>query len=356
MTRITANQVTYARLLLLPLPVWMMYRGYNPDPELANRHLLMGSLAIFILLGLTDALDGWLARKHGSTPIGALLDPVADKIFLVCAFVPMSDLRMVPPALVLIVFVRELGVTFLRSLALEERFEFRTSAAAKVKTTVQMAGAGYILLFLVFPKPEHIFPILGVSVAGALVPSIVAFARGRRPGWMAISAAAWFAGVLAARLLFSPQAAVAAVMVAITGITLLSGLEYFWGMRAVLARRFAGSPVDALRFAGLSLVLPLLFIPALDRTGAPTITILFLLAAEVAAGGLENSLAQNARGRGPVPDLARLAVQAVAGLAVVGFLEGEYHPLAARVAAGLALAVTLGDFLLRLARNRDIFE
>lgn len=354
--RVTANQVTYARLLLLPLPVWMMYRGYNSDPELANRHLLMGSLAIFILLGLTDALDGWLARKHGSTPIGALLDPVADKIFLVCAFVPMSDLRMVPPALVLIVFVRELGVTFLRSLALEERFEFRTSAAAKVKTTVQMAGAGYILLFLVFPKPEHIFPILGVSVAGAFVPAIVALARGRRPGWMAVSAAAWFTGVLVVRLLFSPQAAVAAVMVAITAITLLSGLEYFWGMRAVLARRFAAFPVDAVRFAGLSLVLPLLFIPALDRTGAPTLTILFLLAAEVAAGGLDNSLAQNGRGRSPVPDLARLAVQAVAGIAVVWLLEGDYHPLAARVAAGVALAVTLGEFLIRLARNRDIFE
>lgn len=354
--RITANQVTYLRLLLLPIPVWMMYRGYVADPELANRPLLMGSLLIFVLLGLTDALDGWLARKHGSTPIGALLDPVADKVFLVCAFVPMSDLRMVPPALVMLVFVRELGVTFLRSLALEERVEFRTSAAAKVKTTVQMAGAGYILLFLVFPKPEHIFPILGVSVAGAFVPAVVALARGRRPGWMAVSAAAWFTGVLLSRVIFSPQGAVAAVMVAITGITLLSGLEYFWGMRAVLARRFASVPVDGLRFGLLSLVLPLLFIPALDRTGAPTITILVLLAAEVAAGGLDNSLAQNRRGRGSVPDLARCLVQAVAGVAVVLLLEGDYHPVAARLAAAVALAVTLGDFLTRLVRNRDIFD
>jgi CDP-diacylglycerol--glycerol-3-phosphate 3-phosphatidyltransferase len=354
--RITANQVTYARLLMLPLPVWMMYQGYNADAELANRPLLMGSLAIFVLLGLTDALDGWLARKHGSTPIGALLDPVADKIFLVCAFVPMSDLRMVPPALVMIVFFRELGVTFLRSLALEERFEFKTSAAAKLKTTVQMAGAGYILLFLVFPKPEHIFPILGVSVAGSLVPAVVALARGRRPGWMAISSAVWFTAVLVARWLFAPHAAVAALMVAITALTLLSGLEYFWGMRAVLARRFAAAPIDALRFAGLSLVLPLLFIPALDRTGAPTITILVLLAAEVAAGGLENSLAQNGRGRGPIPDLLRCAVQAAAGVGVVLLLEGNYHPTAARAAAGVALAVTLADFGARLVRNRDIFR
>ena len=354
--RVTANQVTCLRLLLLPLPVWMMYRAYNPDPELANRPLLMGALAIFILLGLTDALDGWLARKHGSTPIGALLDPVADKVFLVCAFVPMSDLRMVPPALVMLVFVRELGVTFLRSVALEERFEFRTSAAAKVKTTVQMAGAGYILLFLAFPKPEHIFPILAVSVAGALAPAIVAFARGRRPGWMAISAAAWFTGVLVARIVFSPQAAVAAVMVAITGITLLSGLEYLAGMRTVLARRFAAAPVDAVRFAGLSLVLPLLFIPALDRTGAPTITILFLLAAEVAAGGLDNSAAQNGRGRGPYPDLARCLVQAAAGFAVVWLLEGDYHPVAARAAAATALAASVGDFFIRLGTNRDLFR
>src|SRR5512138_3647794 len=55
--RITANQVTLIRLVLLPLPVAMIYR---------NTHAwMLGALAVYIVLGLTDALDGYLARKYG---------------------------------------------------------------------------------------------------------------------------------------------------------------------------------------------------------------------------------------------------------------------------------------------------
>jgi CDP-diacylglycerol--glycerol-3-phosphate 3-phosphatidyltransferase len=350
--RVTANQVTYLRLLLLPLPVWLMYHGFPDD-----RAIALVSLAAYVLLGLTDALDGWLARRHGSTPIGALLDPIADKIFLIAAYVPMADVGLVTFFPVLILFVRELAVTALRSVAIEEGFAFKTSAAAKLKTTVQMAGAGMILLIRLFPAAEVIGPILGVAFAGSLIPGIVVLARGRRPGWMPISAALLFGIAGLTRVLWDPLEAARAIMVIIIGFTVWTGLEYLWGMRAVLAARIRRRPVEAVRLLALAAVLPGLFLRALDRGGAPTVTILVLVAAEIACGGVDNFLVQVGRPRGPWPDLARALVQAACGVAVFFALDtSQLHPSIARFAAQAALIATLADLASRLLRQRDAFR
>lgn len=350
--RVTANQVTYLRLLLLPLPVWLMYQGYPDD-----RAVALLAMAVYVALGLTDALDGWLARRYGSTPIGALLDPIADKIFLIAAFVPMADIGLVTFFPVLILFVRELAVTVLRSIALEEGFQFKTSAAAKLKTTVQMAGAGVIFLIGLFPDPAVIGPILGTLFAGSLVPGIVRIARGRRPGWMAISAAVLFGIAGLTRAIWEPAGAVRAIMLVIIAFTVWTGLEYVWGMREVLYRRMRRLPLEAVRLVTLASVLPVLFLRALDRTGAPTVTILMLVAAEIAVGGLDNFLVQAGRRRGPWPDLARALVQAACGAAVFMALDTAHlHASVARFAAFAALIATLADLAGRGLRDRDAFR
>jgi CDP-diacylglycerol--glycerol-3-phosphate 3-phosphatidyltransferase len=345
--RITANQVTLVRLVLLPLPVAMIYQG--------SRAWMLGALFIFILLGLTDALDGYLARKYGSTPLGALLDPIADKIFLVAGFVPLADHQIIPTTFVVVLFVRELGVTFLRSVALEEGFQFKTSKAAKLKTTVQMAGSGLTLLVALYPEGPTIHVIFGVMFALSLVPAIVAIARGKAPGWMAWSAAALFGANLLVRALVSGEVAIVAIMIVIVAITLYSGAEYAWGMRSVLAARFRRSPVEALRLAGLSLAVPAFYLPSLDRPDDPTVPILLLLAAEFASGGLDNSLAQYGHGRTAAPDLVRSGIQAATGAFVLTSLLTLRHPVAARVATVFALAVTLGDLGARFWRHRRDF-
>ena len=71
--RISANHVTAIRLVLLPFPMALMYVG--------GHAAMLTALGIFILLGLTDALDGYLARKYGPTPIGALLDQYFGIVF-----------------------------------------------------------------------------------------------------------------------------------------------------------------------------------------------------------------------------------------------------------------------------------
>lgn len=342
--RITANQVTLLRLVLLPLPVAMIYRN--------TRGFMLFALGIYILLGLTDALDGYLARKYGSTALGALLDPVVDKIFLVAGFVPLADFQIMPTTLVLVLFIRELGVTALRSIALEEGFSFKTSSIAKLKTTVQMAGAGFILIVWLFPKDATIRSILVVASAGFCLPAIVALSRGRRPTWMAASSAGFILAILALRWALPPGAAIFGIMSVIVAITLYSGVEYAWGMRGVLMSRFARSPLEALRLAGLSLAVPVFYLPALDRPDDPTVAILGLLAAEFAQGGLDNSLVQMGHPRTAGPDLFRSAIQAVCGAVSLSALLSGIGPGVALAATLFALGVTLGDLGTRVWRHR----
>ena len=342
--RITANQVTLVRLVMLPLPVALVYR---------NTHAFMlGALAVYILLGLTDVLDGYLARKHGATALGALLDPVVDKIFLVAGFVPLADFQIMPTTLVFILFIRELGVTALRSIALEEGFTFRTSSIAKLKTTVQMAGAGFILIIWLFPNDETIRWILSMAMAGFCIPVVVAIVRGRKPGWMAWSSAACGVTILATRWVLPQKQAILALMIGIVGITLYSGAEYAWGMRHVLKSRFLRSPLEAVRLLGLSLAVPVFYLPALDRADDPTFAILALLAAEFAQGGLDNSLVQMGYARSAGPDLFRSGVQAGCGAVVLWALLSGALPRIALAATLFALGMTLGDLGMRFWRHR----
>lgn len=346
--RITANQVTLLRLVMLPLPVAMIYR---------NTHAwMLGALAVYILLGLTDALDGYLARRYGATALGALLDPVVDKIFLVAGFVPLADFQIMPTTLVFILFIRELAVTALRSIALEEGFSFKTSNIAKLKTTVQMVGAAFILLIWLFPDDRTIYAMLALATAGACVPAAVAIAKRRRPGWMAWSSAGFFAAVLVIRLSLAPKPTIFVVMSVIVGMTFYSGAEYAWGMRHVLADRFRRAPLEALRLAGLSLAVPLFYLPALDRPDDPTVAILGLLAAEFAAGGLDNSLVQMGYARSVGPDLARSGIQAICGALLLWALLWGRTPTVALAATLFALSATLGDVGARFWRHRDAFR
>jgi CDP-diacylglycerol--glycerol-3-phosphate 3-phosphatidyltransferase len=347
MLRITANQVTLARLVLLPVPMTMIYVG-----DTAWR---MAALALFILLGLTDAVDGMLARRYGGTPLGALLDPIVDKIFLVATFGPLADLGVVPPWFVTILFVRELAVTVLRSIALEERVSFRTSKIAKLKTTVQMAGAGFIFLYWVFPSGPAIRAIPVLALVGGVLPVVVQLARGRRPAWRAWSGFVLVSVAALVRVVLPPEPAIDALMGIIVGFTVISGLEYFWGLRGTLRDRFARVPAELLRLAVLAAVVPLGFLPVLQRDGAPVWAILGVLAFELAAGGVDNSLAQVGRSRGPWPDVVRAALQASVAVLLARLLTGGAPVGWIGIAGAAAVAVTAADVFGRFARHRDHF-
>lgn len=340
--RITANQLTLGRLLLLPLPVYLIHVGMLRG---GGFPWLVAALLVFLVLGLTDAWDGMLARRYGSTPLGSLLDTVADKIFLVGTYGVLAQHGIVPLAPVAALFVRELAVTRLRGIALEEKFSLPTSRIAKLKTTAQMAGSGYLMLIWILPHERTILPLLFALAAGAAMVPVLAYLRGRTPGWRAWWGVGLISLVAVWRTVFSAASTKVMLLTVALLFTVLSGVEYAWQMRRVLAARLASTPVELVRLAALSLVIPLLWLPALnDGTAGHPYVVLGLLAAELAIGGLDNSLAQTGRIRGPVWDLVRTGIQASCGL------------LLSVPTAWLALAITLADLAQRSVRHSGVFR
>ncbi|HET9300740.1 MAG TPA: CDP-alcohol phosphatidyltransferase family protein [Candidatus Polarisedimenticolaceae bacterium] len=340
--RITANQLTLGRLLLLPLPVYLIHVGMLRG---GGFPWLVAALLVFLVLGLTDAWDGMLARRYGSTPLGSLLDTVADKIFLVGTYGVLAQHGIVPLAPVAALFVRELAVTRLRGIALEEKFSLPTSRIAKLKTTAQMAGSGYLMLIWILPHERTILPLLFALAAGAAMVPVLAYLRGRTPGWRAWWGVGLISLVAVWRTVFSAASTKVMLLTVALLFTVLSGVEYAWQMRRVLIARFARAPVELVRLAALSLVIPLLWLPALnDGTAGHPYVVLGLLAAELAIGGLDNSLAQTGRIRGPVWDLVRTGIQAACGL------------LLSVPMAWLGLAVTVADLVQRSIRHAGVFR
>jgi CDP-diacylglycerol--glycerol-3-phosphate 3-phosphatidyltransferase len=340
--RITANQLTLGRLVLLPVPVLLIHVAILGG---GGRPWMLAALLVFVVLGLTDAWDGMLARRHGSTPLGSLLDPVADKIFLVASFGVLAQHRLVPLAPVAVLFVRELAMTRLRSIALQEAFSLPTSRIAKLKTTAQMAGSGFLFLIWMFPDESTILPILFAVAAGAAVAPVLGFRRGGRPGWRAWWGLGLIGLVAVWRACASASSTMVMILVLAVGFTVLSGAEYAWTMRRILLAHFRARPIEAIRLLALSSVLPLVWFPALnDGTGSHPYVVMGLLAAELAVGGLDNSLTQAGRTRGAAWDLGRAAIQACCGL-FPSLLTGA-----------IALALTLLDLAVRSVRHVGVFR
>src|SRR5215470_20148265 len=127
--RITANQVTIARLIGLPFVAALAYG----DEQLRIVAVILGTL-----IGLTDTVDGYLARKYGVTVLGSLMDPIADKVFVVTALLPIVDTGWAPWWLAYAILLREFLVTALRSSFEQRDLQLRSTYLAKVKTWVQM--------------------------------------------------------------------------------------------------------------------------------------------------------------------------------------------------------------------------
>jgi CDP-diacylglycerol--glycerol-3-phosphate 3-phosphatidyltransferase len=274
--RITANQVTSVRLLAMPL-VGMLVYG---TPQTQIWGVIVGTL-----IGLTDTVDGYLARKHGPTVLGSLLDPVADKIFIVVCYGCYADRGGIPWWIAAAIFSRELLVTVLRSsLELGGR-RLPSSGIAKAKTWVQMIGFGLLVLI----------PILGSGRALVLLfAGLCAFAwtvvaigrlsghprRGFEIAAVSISPffAASFAGAAVERLLW---------LVAVVGITWYSALDYLKLGFGELARVRTHRAAHWLRLLAGAL-LPVVVMVGVASQRLPVISLMVLLSSDMARGALDN--------------------------------------------------------------------
>jgi len=113
------------------------------------------ALGVFVAAGVTDALDGAIARlTHTKTTLGAYLDPAADKLLLMSAFVALAFMRQVPGWLLVVVLSRDIIQVvgyFLLFTMTQHAMEVRPSVAGKLSTFLQLSAVALVLVSLVYP-------------------------------------------------------------------------------------------------------------------------------------------------------------------------------------------------------------
>lgn len=146
------NILTYARVGMIPLVLYLLDRGTKRDAIYAA--------LVYALAGITDVLDGFLARKLNIVSvIGKFLDPLADKLMVMATLVWMVTLGRMPAWAVILLLSREISITALRSIASSEGFVISANEGGKQKTALQVMG----ILFLIIGYPYHL-KLLGVDL------------------------------------------------------------------------------------------------------------------------------------------------------------------------------------------------
>jgi CDP-diacylglycerol--glycerol-3-phosphate 3-phosphatidyltransferase len=215
--RVTANQLTILRIISLPIPCILLYGGVEAK---------LIALLLFGLLGFTDYLDGVLARRYGTTPFGTLFDPIADKIFITVIYIPLVQLGYIPLWTAILLFLREFLITEVRRLMSQKKLELRVTELAKSKTTIQMAGAAFILLVHIIPNRTLLILFFSIPLAVTLVLAIKSMIQKGGVPHRIFLALCCFCYILLIGAFFTPQWSAFLYIIVIIGFTYASGIQY----------------------------------------------------------------------------------------------------------------------------------
>lgn len=155
-----ANVVTVIRVVLVPFWLWAAEVAVRASGQEGSRS--MGLVALFfVVLSLTDSLDGYLARSRNEvTTFGKFLDPIADKLVVVVALCYLLELGVVPAWVLLVVVAREFLVSGLRMVVASGGVVIAASWLGKWKTATTMLAITGLLVAEALPS-EGLGAVLG---------------------------------------------------------------------------------------------------------------------------------------------------------------------------------------------------
>jgi CDP-diacylglycerol--glycerol-3-phosphate 3-phosphatidyltransferase len=192
-----ANKITLLRIVLTFIFIFFFLFPFKGDWMLWAK---VASLVVFLLAALSDFLDGMIAhRKNMVTDFGKLMDPIADKILVLSAFIAFVQMQLVATWMVVIIISREFLITSLRIFALNKGRVLSAARSGKHKTLSQMVVILFILLFTVLKEARKTFYTWN--------PDWESFFR------QGIDIAMWF----------------------IVALTIYSGFTYLWENRKIIA-------------------------------------------------------------------------------------------------------------------------
>ena len=155
------NLISLSRVFLAPVVmVFLAMRGrFDYVFGISLGDLLAG--IVFIIASLTDAADGYIARKRGIvTNLGKFIDPLADKILVVAALISLVELQRLPAWMVVIIVSREFIVSGVRMVAASDGIIIAASKGGKIKTVTQIVA----ICLMIFNVPYIAIPAMWLAM------------------------------------------------------------------------------------------------------------------------------------------------------------------------------------------------
>ena len=142
------NILAFIRLMLAPIMFILLVNRDLPIFEGIHYSWLdFFAGFIFVMASATDFFDGYIAREFNQiTTLGAILDPLADKMLTLAAFLGLMMLHRASPWAIYLILTRELFITGLRVSAIDKGIDISASWMGKVKTVAQMFAIGFLLM------------------------------------------------------------------------------------------------------------------------------------------------------------------------------------------------------------------
>ena len=164
------NLITLGRVILVPVVFWFLVSG-QPKP----------AFLAFIVAGISDAIDGFLAKRYGwETELGAYLDPIADKLLIVCIFIALGVSGDLPSWIVIAVVSRDvlIVIAIVLSWLLGHPTPMRPIVVSKANTVAQIMLAATVLADKAFHLNLKGPTIVLVWLTAALtLASLIAYLR-----------------------------------------------------------------------------------------------------------------------------------------------------------------------------------
>jgi CDP-diacylglycerol--glycerol-3-phosphate 3-phosphatidyltransferase len=160
------NRLSMIRILFIPVIVAFI--------STQEDGLLLASCLLFIIAGITDGLDGYIARKMSlTTKLGLYLDPIADKLLVSSVLIALTYYHAIPLWITLILVGREFLINGLRAFYAMEGITIYPSYSGKLKTTLQIIGISCVLFNSSIDRIDSVIHEIGlVIIYAALVCSI----------------------------------------------------------------------------------------------------------------------------------------------------------------------------------------
>jgi cardiolipin synthase len=161
------NAISFARLCAVPVAIYLVLQ-----------EAWVAAFALFAAAGISDAIDGWLARRQGGTALGAALDPLADKALMVGMYVTLAAIRQLPVWLAILVVFRDIMIVggLLLLWLYDHAMPIKPLSVSKVNTGLQIGLVGLVLGLNAAGLPLPVLRFAGVwLITISTVGSFVAY-------------------------------------------------------------------------------------------------------------------------------------------------------------------------------------